>query len=93
MKATTITVTETDEEKTISILVDAAYTASFYSFLRSRKVSCSQPSGAIFKTLRVEVDGQGNKTFQEKVLVNEIVATGTLDDFSSWLEDWIPELL
>jgi hypothetical protein len=74
---------------TLSIFVDAAYTASFLNFLKEKKVDCELPSTAIFRTRRIYIDGIEREKVEEEILVNEIIAAGTLDDLRNWIDYWI----
>lgn len=88
MKTTIVTASQINE-KTISMLVDAAYTDSFHTHLKSIGVSCGVPSAAIFQSKKSVIDEAGQKKIiGEEVLVNEISADGTLDDLSNWLASW-----
>ena len=76
------------EAHRLSILVNADYSQSFYQFLQSAKVPCSPPSGAIFRRRRAFIDAEGKRQIEEEAILYEIVAAGTLDDFTKWLGAW-----
>lgn len=88
MTTTIVSATQIDQN-TLSILVDAAYTTSFYKFLKEKMVHCQLASAAIFRTRRIYIDGIERKKVEEEILANEILAKGTLDDLRDWVDHWI----
>lgn len=90
--AETIVTASQIKDGVVAILVNAAYTASFYKHLKESGADCYPPSGVVFKTIRVHVDRHGNRKFEEEILVNEILVNGTLDDFDRWFDGWIPPM-
>ena len=89
MSTTTIASAAAINDNEIAILVEAAEATSLYGFLKKKNIECSPPKDAVFRPRRVTRDSSGRIRVEEEALESEIIAQGTLQDFESWMHEWL----
>lgn len=79
----------TEKNGELSIFVDAAQANDFYSFLRRKNISCSQPEASNWVSAGIYIDSKGIKQVIWQTTHRHMSATGTAKDFHPLVNEWL----